>query len=159
MSPDLKTLLARGKAWLSLGQATDLAQVLQNIHHTLLRIELLLARENQEGDTIVANIQDLQNAVAQQTSVEQSVMTFINGLKDQLQQALQNQDQQAIQDVLDHLNANTQALSAAIVANTPAADDNGNGGGAAGGTDTSGGGNGGATGATGGATGATGPTA
>jgi hypothetical protein len=159
LNPDLRTLLARGRDWLSLGQAADLARSLQNIYLTLLRIESLLARGNREGTQIVASIQDLQNAVAQQTTVEQSVLTFISGLRDQLQQAMQNNDQQAMQDVLDHLNANTQALSAAIVANTPEASGNGGGAtGATGGTDTTGG----ATGATGGAdttggTGATGP--
>jgi hypothetical protein len=144
LNPDLKALLARGRDWLSLGQAADLAQSLANIHHTLLRIELLLARGNTKGNQIVASLQDLQNAVAQQTTVEQSVLTFISGLKDQLSQALQNNDPNAIQAVLDQLNANTQSLSAAIVANTPAS----GGGGATGGTDTTGGGTGGATGGT-----------
>jgi hypothetical protein len=158
LNPDLKALLARGRDWLSLGQATDLAQTLEHIHRTLLRIEYWLAHANTEGNQIVASLQDLQNAVAQQTSVEQSVLTFISGLKDQLAQALASNDQQAIQDVLDHLNANTQALSAAIVANTPAASDGSGAGGTATtatattGTDTTGGAGPGAPGQGGGTT-------
>jgi hypothetical protein len=157
LNSDLHTLLEKGTSWLHLGHAVTILQALETINQTLLRIEKLLAGSNAEGNKIVASIQDLQNAVAQQTSVEQSVLALISGLRDQLAQAVQNNDPNAIQQVLDQLNANTQALSAAVVANTPAAD----GGGGAGGA-TGGGGAGGATGATGepggGDTGATGPT-
>jgi len=61
----------------------------------------------------------LQQAVANETTVEQSLITLFNGLAQQLKDA--GSDPVAIQAVVDQLNQNAANMAAAITANTPAA--------------------------------------
>jgi hypothetical protein len=99
----------------------------------------------------MAAIDDLKNAVEAETSVVQSVVTLLNGLAQQLKDALATNNTAAVEDAANQIISNTAALSAAVTANTPTppADTTaGAQGGTGTGTDTTAGA---------GATGATGP--
>ena len=64
------------------------------------------------------SIKDLEAAVAQNEQVEASVETLIKGIGDAIKGAVNPADLQALGD---RLVANASKLSAAVVANTPAA--------------------------------------
>lgn len=77
----------------------------------------------QQLEKIMAKIEDLQDAVAKQRSVEQSVVTLIQGLAQQITD-LKNQggaSPQQLDQLLSDINSNTQALADAVTANTPQA--------------------------------------
>lgn len=67
----------------------------------------------------VATIEDLQTEVGQNTDVTQSAIVLLDGLSQQLKDALAANDPAAIQAVVDQLDANTNALAEAVSANTP----------------------------------------
>lgn len=69
---------------------------------------------------ISANLQALMTQVAQNTSVEQSAVTLIQGIAAQLTAALQNSDDAALPALVTQLNNSAAALGAAVSANTPA---------------------------------------
>ena len=71
-------------------------------------------------EEIMTKLQDLQAAVAAEQTVEQSAITLLQGLAQQLQAALDNDDDDAIQAVIDQVNNNASTLAAAVTANTPA---------------------------------------
>ena len=66
---------------------------------------------------IMADLTELQAAVARVTDVENSAITLLQGLKAQLDAALT--DPVALKALSDQLGADTAALAAAISANTP----------------------------------------
>ena len=68
------------------------------------------------------DVLDLQAAVAQETTVEQSAITLLSSLSAQLTAALASSNPTAaVEAVVATMNANQAALAAAITANTPAA--------------------------------------
>lgn len=70
---------------------------------------------------IMATLQDLQDAVAAETTVVGAGTALIMGLLAKLQAALDNQaDPAEIQSILDEVKGNTSNLAAAIAAGTPA---------------------------------------
>lgn len=69
----------------------------------------------------MATMQDLRDAVARNTSVDDSVIAMLQGISQQLKDAQALNDPQAIQDVITQLDANTQKMTDAVTANTPAA--------------------------------------
>lgn len=81
---------------------------------------LLVPLETQETK-IMATLADIQSAVANETTVEQSVITLLGQLSQELQAALAANDPAAMQSVVDQINANAANLAAAVQANTPAA--------------------------------------
>lgn len=68
----------------------------------------------------MAQIEDLQAEVNENTDVTQSAITLMNGLSQQLKDALASNDPAAVQAVIDQLDQNTNSLAAAVTANTPA---------------------------------------
>ena len=81
----------------------------------------LLRRIEQKVTKEMASLQDIQDAVTQQTTVQGSVVTLLGILAADLKAAIANNNPTQLQAVLDTLNSNAQALAAAVVANTPAA--------------------------------------
>lgn len=81
---------------------------------------------NQQGvilqylETIMAEMDDLKAKVARTVSVQQSAVIALQGLKARLDSA--GTDPAQLAQLSADLGANTDALAAAIVANTPAAD-------------------------------------
>lgn len=64
---------------------------------------------------------DLQAKVAANTSVDQSAITLLQGLKQRLDDALANNDTAALQQLSADLGSSNDALAAAVSQNTPAA--------------------------------------
>jgi D-serine deaminase-like pyridoxal phosphate-dependent protein len=92
----------------------------------VLRYELSLAKTLQaitsQGEKIMSTFADLQTAVTNETTVEASVITLLNGISAQLAAALAaGGSPTQIQAVIDQVNANAAAAAAAVTANTPAA--------------------------------------
>lgn len=75
-----------------------------------------LDRIERKVDNLMANLADLTAKVAELTTVEQSAIALINGLAQQLKDAVG--DPAAIQGVIDSLEAGKQALANAVAANT-----------------------------------------
>ncbi len=71
-------------------------------------------------ETTMSAITDLQAAVARETDAEDSVITLLKGISQQLKDAQAANDPAAIAAVIASIDANTQKLSAAVVENTQA---------------------------------------
>jgi hypothetical protein len=67
----------------------------------------------------MATLQDIQNAVAAETTVVGSVTTLLQQLAQQLKDAIAAQDPVALQAVVDAINTNANQLANAVAANTP----------------------------------------
>lgn len=88
----------------------------------LERLSEQVGKVLKQGKAIMAQIDDLKAAVANETTVEQSAITLLGSLSAQLQAALNGGNPTAdVQAVIDTMNANQTALAAAVTANTPAA--------------------------------------
>lgn len=87
----------------------------------ILALGALLAFRSihRQGKTIMADLTALTAQVAQNTSVEASAVTLIQGLAAQL--AAAGTDPAALAALQSQLNTSATALAAAITANTPAA--------------------------------------
>ena len=94
----------------------------------LARIERKLDSLIQKENTQIASIDDLVNAVHNQTTVVAGVDALLNTLKQQIADALGGtitaEQQAKLDSAFAEVTANTQNLSDAIVANTPAASGN-----------------------------------
>jgi hypothetical protein len=93
-------------------------------HEVLARLDAIMERldlvsENQEN--IMTVMDDLKAAVQRNTDAEAAVVTLLQGISQQLKDALAAGDPAAIQAVITQIDANTAAAAAAVVANTPAA--------------------------------------
>jgi hypothetical protein len=84
------------------------------------RIEHMLKELISMSTTITANLQALMTQVAQNTSVEASAVTLIQGIAAQLSAALANSDDAALPALVTQLNTSASALASAVAANTPA---------------------------------------
>lgn len=73
------------------------------------------------GTKNMATLQDITDAVAAEKTVELSVIALLTKIAADLSAALAGQDPAAMQAVVDMIHANTDALSAAVTAGTPAA--------------------------------------
>lgn len=69
----------------------------------------------------MATIQDVQAAVAAESSVDDSIITLLNGIVQQLKDAQASNDPAALDAVVANIQANTKKLSDAVTANTPTA--------------------------------------
>src|ERR1044072_5409156 len=74
---------------------------------------------------LMAVLDDLRTQVERTTGLEQSAITMIQGLAQQIQDAAGNES--AVQELASQLSSNADALAAALAANTPA-DPNAGGG-------------------------------
>ena len=96
--PTSTTPPARALGWLE-----------RRLFHTII--------SNQEK--IMATLADIQAAVAAERTVEDSVVTLLQTLSADLKAAIAANDPAAMQAVVDTIDQNTAALSAAVTANTP----------------------------------------
>lgn len=85
-------------------------------HHHHYDIELY-----KELYKIMATLKDINDAVTQQSTVEQSVVTLLQNIVQQLKDAQASNDPAALDTVVASIQANTKVLSDAVAANTPAA--------------------------------------
>lgn len=65
-------------------------------------------------------LDNLRQEVEENTSVQQSAITLLNTLKTKLDKAIASGDMTQVQALSDQLSGNTDALAAAVAANTPA---------------------------------------
>jgi hypothetical protein len=79
------------------------------------KLDVLIIQERKE----MATLDDLTAEVAAQTTVNQSAITLLQGLKAKLDAA--GTDPAKLQAIKDSLTANDQALAQAVAQNTPAA--------------------------------------
>jgi len=98
-----------------------LMQSLDRIEGLLLRITRQLRTVQQNQEIAMADLTDLQTEVTQNTDVVASAVSLLNGLSQQLKDALAANDPAAVQALVDQLDANTATLADAVAANTPAA--------------------------------------
>ena len=92
-------------------------EVLARLDAIMDRLDLI--SENQES--MMAIMDDLKASVQRNTDAEAAVVTLLQGISQQLKDALAAGDPAAIQAVITQIDANTAAAAAAVVANTPAA--------------------------------------
>jgi chromosome segregation ATPase len=90
-------------------------EVLARLDALQNEIGLILDRQ----ELIMATMADLEAAVTRNTDVDESVLTLLAGISQQLKDA--QGDPAKIADVIAKLDANTQKMADAVSANTPAA--------------------------------------
>lgn len=71
-------------------------------------------------DLMAGELDELKAAVEKDLAVDQSAITLLNGLKAKLDAAIASGNPQALKDLSASIGASTDALAAAVVANTPA---------------------------------------
>ncbi len=79
----------------------------------------ILASLKASSESIMATVADVAAKVAQETSIEASVLVLVQELSSMVKAA--GTDPVALQAVVDQLDANINNLQAAVTANTPAA--------------------------------------
>jgi hypothetical protein len=102
---------------------------LRRIEGKIDSISALLTKQNQKIlgalNAMALDITALETAVANETTVEASAVTLIQGLAEQIQTLINNSgntvDPVALQALVDKMTAAQTALAAAVSANTPAA--------------------------------------
>src|SRR5258705_7668187 len=94
-------------------------QQLYHINNKLDLILNLLIYVIRKENTIMATIQDVSAAVAAESSVDDSIITLLNGLVQQLKDAQAANDPAALDVVVASIQANTKKLQDAVTANTP----------------------------------------
>jgi len=67
----------------------------------------------------MATIQDVTNAVAQESSVDDSIITLLNQIVQQLKDAQASGDPAQLDQVVAGIQANTKKIQDAVTANTP----------------------------------------
>jgi hypothetical protein len=92
-----------------------------NVYFHDTEVSRLLKKILKKEENLMATMQDLRSAVERNTSVDDSVLALLSGISQQLKDAQASNDPQAIQDVINQLDANTQKMTDAVTANTPAA--------------------------------------
>jgi hypothetical protein len=97
----------------------------RKVLESLARIESALQAQTKEIGTIMLDISGLQQAVANETTVDQSVQALITGLANQITtliaQSGDTVDPTALAALVSTMQQNASALTAAVSANTPAA--------------------------------------
>ncbi len=104
---------------LTLDLIEDLVDALRSIGTSLNSIDTRLVALELQGTKAMSALDDLTTQVAANTTVEQSAVTLIQGIAAQL--AASATDATKVAALSAQLKASADSLSAAIVANTPAA--------------------------------------
>lgn len=94
----------------------------------LRKLLILTEAVYEQNCTIIHNqkeikmtLQDILDKVAKEETVEQSIITLLTSVKAELDAAIASNDPAALQALSDKLDADTKAMSDAVVANTSAA--------------------------------------
>lgn len=107
----------------------DVVRLLDSISRQLAEIKVdaihnraLLLNVLQQERQIMSLETELNDAVSAETTVDQSIVTLLNGIAAQLAAALASATPDAaVQAAIDGIKANSAAIAAAVTANTPAA--------------------------------------
>ena len=95
------------------------SSVLQQLGQVLANQKTILARLGSMETKIMATIADIETEVTNETTVDQSVLTLVQGLVAQVE--ANKNDPAKLDALLAKMKANSQSLADAVVANTPAA--------------------------------------
>ena len=79
----------------------------------------LLIQVIRKENYIMATIQDINAAIAAESSVDDSIIALLNGIVQQLKDAQASNDPAAIDVVIAGITANTKKIQDAVTANTP----------------------------------------
>ncbi len=90
------------------------------VEHKCEALSEALALLSKKGEKIMALLDDIVTKVTNLKTVDDSVVTLLTDLKTKLDAAIASGDQAKLQAVSDALDAQTQELSDAVTANTPA---------------------------------------
>jgi len=90
-------------------------------HHPDSEVVSLLKTILEKEKATMATLADIKAKVDAEKTVEDSIVTLLTSVSQQLKDAIASNDPAAMQAIADELDANTAALSAAVTANTPAA--------------------------------------
>lgn len=74
-------------------------------------------------ERLMTQMDDLRRAVERNTSVDESAITLLQGISQQLKDALANNDPKAIQDIINTLDADSDKMAKAVTDNTPSSPD------------------------------------
>jgi len=94
----------------------------QNLNHINNKLDLvltLLIHIIHKENHIMATIQDVSAAVAAESSVDDSIITLLNSIVQQLKDAQASNDPAALDVVIAGITANTKKIQDAVTANTP----------------------------------------
>jgi small-conductance mechanosensitive channel len=80
-----------------------------------------LARKEAQMSELTDAIEEMRVEVAEQTTVTQSAITLLNQLVARVEQALADDNPDQARAILAEIRGNTDALAAAVTANTPPA--------------------------------------
>lgn len=80
-----------------------------------------LSQISEKVNSLMPTMQELRDAVLRNTAVDDSVLSMLQGIVQQLKDAQAANDPAAIGELISALDANTQKMSDAVAANTPAA--------------------------------------
>ena len=94
---------------------------ISNLNDRLTKVEKQVAWLVAQEKKQMATLQDVQNAVASEQTVITGVQTLLQQLSQQLKDAIAAEDPAALQQLVDQINANANALANAVNANTPGA--------------------------------------
>jgi hypothetical protein len=100
---------------------SDEGQVLTALDAIATKLDNLIKKEETDMANVQKDIVSLTAQVAQNTSVEESAVTLINGIAAQLAAAIAAGNPAALDALQAQLAASASDLGAAITANTPAA--------------------------------------
>jgi DNA-binding FadR family transcriptional regulator len=84
------------------------------------KLDAILTALSKLETRIMATLKDVLDAVTSETMIDDSVVTLLTQLHDQLAAAIAANDPAALQAIVDGIAANTAKLAAAVTANTPA---------------------------------------
>lgn len=98
--------------------AKKIQEKLDVIIELLTRLTFQLTEIHEQGEQQMADLSALQTEVSENGEVAASAVALLNGLSQQLKDALAANDPAAIQALVDQLDANTQGLADAVAANT-----------------------------------------
>jgi hypothetical protein len=84
-------------------------------------IESVLRKLELQGRRIMASLAEIETRVSALRDVGQSTIALLDGISQQLKDALADDDPAAMQRVIDELDAQKQALADAVTRNTPTA--------------------------------------
>lgn len=87
--------------------------------HYDYEILYLLHELNIKVNILMATIQDVTNAVSQESSVDDSIVVLLNSIVQQLKDAQASNNPAALDAVVASIQANTKKLQDAVTANTP----------------------------------------
>jgi hypothetical protein len=97
------------------------AEMSAGIQDRLDKILGILQENQKQEEEIMQEFEDLKAAVAAETEVTQAAVTLIDGLAAKLDALKDAPTSEAVQALVDELNADKAVLAAAVAANTPAA--------------------------------------